>query len=104
MTTLNAMAFTCEDADRLLQLADQFLEDWEENEGTDDPDCIERRSEWDIIRPVLAESPKMLNTLLNIKRLAESSDDDGYDPHALLDLIACEARAAVAKASGGSAC
>ena len=42
--------FTSEDADRLLQLADQFLEDWEEAAlesdcDTDYPDFQERHDE-----------------------------------------------------------
>ena len=55
--------FTVEDAGRLLGLADQFLEDWESDEGTDDPECKERRSEWDAIRPVLANAPRLLAIL-----------------------------------------
>ena len=60
MTTQN---FTVEDADRLLGFADQFLEDWESSEGKDDPECKERRSEWDAIRPVLAIAPRLLTIL-----------------------------------------
>jgi hypothetical protein len=55
--------FTVEDAGRLLGLADQFLEDWESDEGTDDPECKERRSEWDAIRPVFANAPRLLAIL-----------------------------------------
>jgi len=55
--------FTVEDAGRLLGLADQFLEDWESDIGTDDPECKERRSEWDAIRPVLANAPRFLTIL-----------------------------------------
>lgn len=60
MTVISSPVFTSEDADRLLQLADQFLEDWEENEGKEDPDCVERRKEWDGIRPLLAAAPLLL--------------------------------------------
>ena len=55
--------FTVEDASRLLGLADQFLEDWESDEGKNDPECQERRSEWDAIRPVLANAPRLLAIL-----------------------------------------
>lgn len=45
--------FMVEDADRILGLADQFLEDWEQHEGHSDPECKERRKEWDAMRPWL---------------------------------------------------
>lgn len=56
---MTAQNFTLENADRLLGLADQFLEDWE-SEGKDDPECRERRAEWDAIRPLLANAPRLL--------------------------------------------
>jgi hypothetical protein len=43
---------------------------------------------------LIAASPKLLDALLNIKRLAGKSGDHGSCPFALLDLIADEARAA----------
>src|ERR1700675_2083307 len=57
--------FTSDDANRLLQLADQFLTDWEEvaHEGRDPEDIEEvwqRRREWDAIRPILVAAPAML--------------------------------------------
>jgi len=60
--------FTTEDADRLLQLADQFLTDWEEtaHEGRDPEDIEEvwqRRREWKAIRPILAAATAMLDAL-----------------------------------------
>jgi hypothetical protein len=60
---MTAQDFTVEDAGRLLGLADQFLEDWETDEGKDDPECRERRSEWDAIRPLLANAPHLLTIL-----------------------------------------
>jgi hypothetical protein len=45
---------------------------------------------------LFAKAPQMRDNLLNIKRLAERGDDNGCDPYALLDLIAEEARAALA--------
>jgi hypothetical protein len=44
---------------------------------------------------LVAASPKLLDALLNIKRLAEKSGDHEADPFALLDLIAHEARATI---------
>ncbi len=55
--------FTSADADRLLGLADQFLEDWESNEGKHDPECKERRAEWNGIRPLLVHAPQLLKAL-----------------------------------------
>ena len=60
---MTAQNFTVEDAGRLLGLADQFLEDWESDEGKNDPECQERRSEWDAIRPALANAPRLLAIL-----------------------------------------
>ena len=60
---MTAQDFTVEDADRLLGLADQFLEDWESGEGRNAPECKERRSEWDAIRPVFANAPRLLAIL-----------------------------------------
>jgi hypothetical protein len=60
---MTAQTFTVEDAGRLLGLADQFLEDWESDEGKNDPECKERRSEWDAVRPVLANAPRLLAVL-----------------------------------------
>jgi hypothetical protein len=43
--------------------------------------------------------PDLLDTLLNIKRLAGKSGDHEADPFALLDLISDEVRSALAKAT-----
>src|ERR1039458_4855161 len=43
----------------------------------------------------MAAAETMYDRLLDIKRLAESADDSGYEAYALLDLIAQEARAAL---------
>lgn len=51
---------------------------------------------------LFANSPKMRDKLLDIKRLAESGDDRGYDVDTLLEMIAAEARAAVALPSPAS--
>ncbi len=55
--------FTVQDAGRLLGLADQFLEDWDSDEGKNDPACKECRSEWDAMRPLLANAPQLLTVL-----------------------------------------
>jgi hypothetical protein len=60
--------FTYEDVARLLGLGDQFLDDWEENEGADPSsdcyaECKARRQEWDAIRPLLLAAPGLLKTL-----------------------------------------
>jgi hypothetical protein len=65
--------FTTEDADRLLQLADKCLEEWEKN--LDDLDRLEdvaefrdRQREWDAIRPLLAQAPDLLDALYLARR------------------------------------
>lgn len=61
--------FTSEDASRLLQIGDQFLEDWEDDDGKDEiskADCEERRREWDAIRPMLVAAPDMLDALKDL--------------------------------------
>lgn len=64
--------FTTADADRLLGLADQFMADWEANEGKHDPECAERRAEWNAIRPLLVQAPAMLTV---IQTMIERADD-----------------------------
>ncbi len=94
--------YTCHDADRLLSLADQFLEDWEENEGRQEADCIQRRGEWNAIRPLLVAAPKLLAALqqavaaLNAKPRFPVPEflTDSYKVAALCD-------EAIAAASGG---
>jgi hypothetical protein len=41
---------------------------------------------------LFAKAPQLLDKLLDIKLLAESDDDTGYEPYTLLELIAHEAR------------
>jgi hypothetical protein len=62
-TPITATPIITADADRLLGLADQFLEDWEQNEGAYDPECHERRLEWNAIRPLFLAAPAMLKAL-----------------------------------------
>jgi hypothetical protein len=63
--------FTTEDADRLLGLGDQFMEDWEANEGKNDPECAERRADWNAIRPLLVQAPAMLAALQTLIERAD---------------------------------
>jgi hypothetical protein len=96
--------FTTNDADRLLGLADQFLEDWEDNVGKDDPEYAARRAEWDAIRPQLASAPKLMSALrqavaaLNAKPRFPVPEflTDSYKVAALCD-------EAIAEASRGAA-
>ena len=58
--------FTTEDADRLLGLADQFIEDWAEDAihgGKRDADYEQRNAEWEAIRPLLVQAPALLDAL-----------------------------------------
>ena len=47
---------------------------------------------------LIAAAPSLFDALLDIKRLAGKSDDRGYDPFALLDLIADRALTALSNA------
>lgn len=64
--------FTAADADRILGLGDQFLEDWEKGiieDGASHPQDIaevkERREEWNALRPIMAEAPSLLAQCLH---------------------------------------
>ena len=91
--------FTTEDSDRLLGLADQFLENWAEDAvqaGTPDDDYENRQAEWTAIRPLLVAAPTMLAALKGI--LANFHDSVKTDL-ALGDFPALKAVAdAIAKA------
>lgn len=64
-----ASGFSTADADRLLGLADQFLEDWKETDRDDrrdggvDPDLVERQAEFAAIRPLFVAAPEMFSVL-----------------------------------------
>lgn len=80
---------TSQEVDRLLGLADQFLEDWEDGVRKDfenDTDVVERRKEWAAVRPLLVAAPELLaclNELLDWGR-RHTSPTDPYSPHDLL--------------------
>ena len=64
--TDNTPKFVTEEADRLLGLADQFLEDWAIDaveDGQPDPDYEQCQKDWEAIRPLLAAAPVMLDAL-----------------------------------------
>jgi hypothetical protein len=101
-------AFTTADADRLLGLADQFLEDWAESarrHGECGHDCEERAAEWETIRPLLASAPNLLAVLGEAEtrwgdEFASDSPIDGGD---LVEWFAAwipKVRAAIAATQG----
>ena len=98
--------FTTEDADRLLGLGDQFMEDWQsslEENGGDAADLAQwakRRLEWDAIRPLLAQAPAMFAL---IEQLIEKSGDLQAAIEGTTDQVEAEVSAlsAVASAAEG---
>lgn len=76
MNTIETIANT--DVDRLLGLADQFLDDWAEDAvqaGKPDRDYEERMAEWTATRPVLLAAPSFLKTLVEIANFCHGSSD-----------------------------
>jgi hypothetical protein len=70
--------FSKADIDRLLGLADQFLDDWAEDavqSGQRDPNYEERSSEWAAVRPLLLAVPELLRGLKGIVALCDGSPD-----------------------------
>jgi hypothetical protein len=66
------------DVDRLLGLADQFLDDWAEDAvqgGKPDEDYEQRSTEWKAIRPLLLSAPAMLKGLKEIAHICQGSSD-----------------------------
>jgi hypothetical protein len=58
--------FGVDDVDRVLGLADSFLEHWESDEGIDAKEraeVAERRAEWEVLRPALCELPTLIAAL-----------------------------------------
>ena len=65
-----------QDVDRLLGLADQFLEDWAEDavrEGKSDEDYEQRSAEWSVVRPLLVFAPTLFRALKDIASLCRGS-------------------------------
>jgi hypothetical protein len=73
---LTVHSCTRADADRLLGLADQTLEEWGEDAvkgGQRDEDYEERLAEWSAIRPLLASAPALLRALKQIASVCRGS-------------------------------
>ena len=109
--TRKSRPFTTADADRLLGLGDQFLEDWADSarrHGECGHDCEERAAEWEAIRPLLASAPNLLAVLGEAEtrwgdEFASDSPIDGGD---LVEWFAAwipKVRVAIAAAQGQEA-
>lgn len=74
--------FTTADVDRILVLADQFLENWEH--GAKDEygaaRVAERRLEWNALRPLLVQVPALLElrAAVDVFLKAEAADGQSY--------------------------
>lgn len=82
--------FTSVDADRLLGLADQFIEDWEETarESGDVPElkrALKRKEEFAAIRPLLMAAPEMAGMIRGLVFQFEHNGDECPEDRALLD-------------------
>jgi hypothetical protein len=90
---ITARTFTTADVDRLLGLADQFLQDWAETahrHGEAAKDCEKRAAEWDAIRPLLARAPQLLALLDEAETLwgGEFANDNPIDGGDLVEWFA----------------
>ena len=100
--------FTTADADRLLGLGDQFLEDWGESarrHGECGHDCEERAAEWEAIRPLLVSAPNLLAVLAEAEicwgdEFASDNPIDGGDLVAWFAEWLPKVRAAIAGVRG----
>jgi hypothetical protein len=103
--------FTTADADRLLGLADQFLEDWAETARRhDEPadDCEERAAEWEEIRPLLRSAPQFFEFLNDAETFwsGEFASDNPIDGGDLVEWFAAwlpKVRCAIAAVQGREA-
>lgn len=71
-------AWTRGNVDRLLGLADQFLDDWAEDavqSGQRDTEYEARSAEWTAIRPILVVAPELLKGLQAIVDLCSGSSE-----------------------------
>ncbi|WP_176000282.1 hypothetical protein [Burkholderia vietnamiensis] len=79
-----ASVFSTADADRLLGLADQFLEDWKETDRDDrrdggvDPELVERQAEYAAIRPLFVAAPEMLAAIQELFPSLELLPDGAF--------------------------
>jgi hypothetical protein len=67
-----------QDVDRLLGLADQFLDDRAEDavqEGKPNEDYEQRSTEWKVIRRLLVSAPALLKGLKEIVHIYQGSSD-----------------------------
>lgn len=74
---IDVSALTTEDVDRLLQLADAFLDQWAEDavqSGERDPDYEELVDEWQALRPLLVAAPKLLKAAKSVANNCWSYD------------------------------
>lgn len=74
----NPVTWTTADVDRLLGLADQFLDDWAEDAvqaGQPDAEYEARSAEWKAIRPLLLAAPAFLKGLQGIVEFCSGSSD-----------------------------
>jgi hypothetical protein len=67
-----------QDVDRLLGLADQFLDDWAEDAvqgGKPDEEYEQRSRDWKVIRPLLVSAPAMFKGAKEIAHICRGSSD-----------------------------
>jgi hypothetical protein len=74
---LSLESATNEDADRILGLGDQFLEDWAEDAvqgGSRNIEYEQRNSEWETLRPLFVAAPTLLRALRVIAEIGKRAD------------------------------
>jgi hypothetical protein len=72
------LTITPAEVNSLLHCATQFLDDWADNEGKEDPRCQTMRRQWDVVRPALStDDPQTL--ALYGAFFMEGLHDAGYD-------------------------
>ena len=65
-------------------------------------DVFSQHDWWRANARLIEAAPTLLDVLFDIKRLAEKSGDHESHPFTLLELVACKAREAIARATGGA--
>ncbi|MDO5947968.1 hypothetical protein [Burkholderia cepacia] len=79
-----ASGFSTADADRLLGLAYQFLQDWKETDRDDrrdggvDPELVERQAEYAAIRPLFVAAPEMFAAIQELFPSLELLPDGAF--------------------------